>query len=221
MNLKLRHHLSVLNDAATKRVIKQFCNKYRLVYFGFVDSQEDDHQLVRGLTVSTTHIDNHYSVGTYEGYDLMLVQRLNTLTFPGKPDAEYKWLIMEVDTNQHKLPHIFMDGHRHNETFYANMFVKVPQFHNITSHIAQRDPHFASKYKIFALPNQYMQVDAIMLPEITSTILQHFPQFDFEIIEDRVYVYAAANMVTLATLQEMLRAGAWLAASMDAITLPQ
>lgn len=221
MKLKLRHHLSVLNDAATKRVIKQFCNKYHLVYFGHVDSQEDDHQLVRGITVSTSHIDNHYSVGTFEGHDLMIVQRLNTLTFPGKPDAEYKWLIMELDVQQTHLPHIFMDGHRHDETFYANMFVKVPQFHNITSHIAQRDPHFAQKYKTFALPNEYMQVDAVMLPEITTALYQHFPQFDFEIIEDRVYIYAAANVVTLATLQEMLRAGAWLASALNSLRIPQ
>lgn len=220
MKLKLRHHLSVLNDAATKRVIKQFCNKYHLVYFGHVDSQEDDHQLVRGITVSTSHIDNHYSVGTFEGHDLMLVQRLNTLTFPGKQDAEYKWLIMEIDLKQTKLPHIFMDGHRHDETFYANMFVKVPHFHNITSQVQRRDPHFAAKYKVFALPNQYLQVDAVLLPEITTAIYQHFPQFDFEIIEDRVYVYAAAQMTTMTTLQEMLRAGTWLAESLNIINIP-
>lgn len=221
MKLKLRHKLSLLNDASTKRVIRQFGNKYRLVYFGHVDAQEDDHQLVRGITVSTSHTDNHYTVGTYQGHDLMLVHRRNIVTFPGKPDSEYKWLIMEIDLTQNNLPHIFMDGHRHDETFYANMFVKVPQFQNITSHISQRDPHFANKYTVFALPNQYAQVDAVMVPEITTTLHQHFPHFDFEIIDDRLYIYASGNMVTMAVLQDMLRAGAWLAENLNAIKLPQ
>ncbi|HKX73138.1 MAG TPA: hypothetical protein VJM32_03955 [Candidatus Saccharimonadales bacterium] len=220
MKLQLRHRLSLLNDAATKRVIKQFGTKYHLVYFGAVDAQEDDHQLIRGLTVSTSHTDNHYTVGTFEGHDLMLVQRRNVLTFPGKPDIEYKWLIMEIDLNHTKLPHIFMDGHRHDETFYANMFVKVPHFHDATSHVAARDPHIATRYKIFALPNQLHALDAVMIPEITNTLSQHFHQFDFEIIEDRLYIYASGHMVTLAVLQEMLRAGTWLAAALDAVQLP-
>lgn len=220
MKLQLKHRLSLLNDAATKRVIRQFGAKYHLVYFGAVDAQEDDHQLIRGLTVSTSHIDNHYTVGTFEGHDLMLVHRRNVLTFPGKPDTEYKWLIMELDLNHTKLPHIFMDGHRHDETFYANMFVKVPHFHNATQHIAARDPHFASRYKVFALPNQFAALDAVLVPEITTNIAQHFPQFDYEIIEDRLYIYAPGQVVTFAVLQEMLRAGVWLATSLNTIKIP-
>lgn len=220
MGLKLRHRLSVINDAATRRVIKQFATKYHLVYFGRVDSREDEHQLIRGLTVSTSHTDNHYTVGTVEGHDIMLVQRRNTISFPGKPDAEYKWLIMEIETAQNKLPHLFIDGHRHDETFYANMFVKVPAFQDVTGDIAQRDANFARKYHVFGLPNQYARVSAVLTPEVTGAVTQHFHQFDFEIVEDRVYVYAAGHVVTLATLQEMLRAGVWLANTLNAADLP-
>ncbi len=220
MKLALRHHMSVLNDVATKRVVKQFANKYHLVYFGHVDAREDDHQIVRGVTASTNHTDNHYSVGAFDGHDVMLVQRRNILTFPGKQDAEYKWLIMEVDLKRDDLPHIFMDAHHHDETFYANLFVKIPQFQDIRSSLEQRDPTFSAKYKVFALPNQYQKVGAVLVPELTTAIAQHFAQFDFEIIEDRLYVYASAHVVTLAVLQEMLRAGVWLATSLNTLKIP-
>lgn len=220
MKLALRQHLTVLNEAAVKRVVKQFCSKYQLVYFGHVDAHEDDHQLIRGLTASTNHKDSHYAVGTFQGHDIMLVQRRNTITFPGKPDSDYKWLIMQVDLKRDNVPHVFMDAHRHSETFYSNMFLKVPHFEDIHDLFQQRDQHFAARYKVFALPNDYQKIDAVLLPEITNTITQHFSQFDFEIIDDRVYVYASGNMVTLATLQEMLRAGIWLADNLNLLKIP-
>lgn len=220
MKLALRQHLTVLNDAAIKRVVKQFCAKYDLVYFGHVDAREDDHQLIRGITASAGHSDNHYAVGTFQGHDVMLVQRRTALTFPGKPDAEYKWLIMQFDLKRGGVPHIFMDAHRHNETFYANLFLKVPQFEDIHQALQQRDPHFAARYKIFALPHDYQKIDAVLLPQITNAITQHFSQFDFEIIDDRIYIYASGNMVTIAALQEMLRAGVWLADNLNLLKIP-
>ncbi|HSW81729.1 MAG TPA: hypothetical protein VLG40_05030 [Candidatus Saccharimonas sp.] len=217
---KLRAHLSVLNDAATRRTIHQFASKYHLVYFGAVDSREDEHQLVRGVTVSTRHIDNHYSVGTFDGHDIMFVQRRNTLTFPGKPDAEHKWLIMQIDLKRGGMPHLFIEAHRHSETFYANMFIATPQFQDITSSVTTRDPQFAKQFNIFAKPQEYAKVGAVLLPEITQTIAQHFSQFDYEIIDDRVYVYSTANVVTLAILQEMLRVSLWLANTLNLLKIP-
>lgn len=216
----LRQQLSGLNNVATKHVVKQFAAKYHLVYFGRVDAREDDHQLVRGITVSTSHTDNHYTVGTFDGHDVMLVQRRNTLTFPGKPDADYKWFILQVDLKREGLPHIFMDAHRHNETFYANLFITTPQFQDISATLAQRDPGFAARYNVFALPHDYAKINALLMPQITQTILQHFHQFDYEIIDDRVYIYATATVATLALLQEMLRAGTWLADNLNLIKIP-
>ncbi|HET9411662.1 MAG TPA: hypothetical protein VFO38_02345 [Candidatus Saccharimonadales bacterium] len=218
--MNIRKHLTIVNDIATKRVVKQFCTKYHLVYFGHVDAREDDHQLVRGITASTSHTDNHYSVGTFDGHDIMLVQRRNTLTFPGKPDAEYKWLILQVDLKRGDMPHLFIDAHRHDETFYANLFVKIPKFQDIRGLIPLPDATFTSKYKVFALPNQYQQVSGVLVPELTSTIAHHFGQFDFEIIDDRLYVYGSAHVVTFSALQEMLQAGIWVASYLNTLKIP-
>jgi hypothetical protein len=114
-----------------------------------------------------------------------------------------------------------MDAHHRNETFYANMFVKIPHFEDIRQALQQRDPAFAARYTTFALPNDYQKIEAVLIPQITQTISQHFYQFDYEIIEDRLYVYAPAHMITVAQLQEMLRAGMWLADVLDALHMPE
>lgn len=220
MNTQFRKRLSIINDAATKRVVKQFCAKYHLVYFGHVDAREDEHQLVRGVTVSTTHKDDHYSVGTYNGHDLVYVLRRSTLTFPGHESSAYKWLILQVDLKRSGMPHVFIDAKRHDETFYANLFVKVPHFQDVTNTLTQRDPQFAAKYTAIALPNQYERWGAVFIPQITGTITQHFNQFDFEIDDDHVYIYAIPNVVNINLLQEMLQAGVWLADSLDQLKIP-
>jgi hypothetical protein len=217
----VRHKIAAIGDLATKRVIRQFATKYHLVYFGGVDSQEDDHQLVRGVTVSTSHRDNHYTVGTLQGRDIILVQRRNTLKFPGKADSQYKWLIMQLDLGRTNLPHIFIDAHHHDETFYANLFIALPQFQEITNQFAGHDPAFQRHCKVFGFPHEYQAAVATLHTEATKAIGHHFHQFDYEIIDDRLYVYASNGVVTMTVLQEMLRVGLWLADVLDGKKIPE
>ncbi|HSE60784.1 MAG TPA: hypothetical protein VLA88_00655 [Candidatus Saccharimonadales bacterium] len=213
--MAMRHRLSLIGDLATKRVIKQFAAKYHLVYFGAVDAREDEHELVRGVTVSTSHIDNHYTVGTLQGRDITVVHRKNTLTFPGKAPSQYKWLILQLDLARTGLPHIFIDAHHHDETFYANLFIALPQFQNVTAHLFAQDAAFSKHCKAFGFPHDYEAIAAVLQPDVTAAIGHHFHQFDYEIIDDRLYVYASNSVVTMTVLQEMLRVGVWLADFLD------
>src|SRR5687768_5174890 len=114
--------VSKIRHFATKRVVKKFADKLHFVYFGHVGSQ-DDHTMVLGATASTSHSDNFYTVGYFEGHDVILLQRTNTLKFPGKQEVNYKWLIFQFDLKRNDLPHIFIDNQHHDETFFANMAV--------------------------------------------------------------------------------------------------
>ena len=63
----------ITNSRVQRHIIKKFTNKIGLVYFGAVNQHQDDNRLVRGFTVSQSHQDDHYSVGTVEGYNVTLV----------------------------------------------------------------------------------------------------------------------------------------------------
>ena len=204
------HSLRSMGNAATKRTIKQFAHKYQFVYFGHVDPREDDYQLVRGLTTSTTHIDDHYTVGSYNSHDVIVVERQNTLTFPGKPDTSYRWLIMQFDLTHAVLPNVFIDARRHDAVFYANVFMAKSGMQDMTSYFGTISPAFAQKCRLFAAPHQYQEVGRFLQPKIAETIAQHFNGFDYEFFEDRVLVYASNHVVTPTLLDDMLRIGMWL-----------
>lgn len=213
----LRRPLSFVHDITTKHMIKQFVDKFEFVYFGRVDHREDEHQLVRGLTASAEHSDNHYVVGTFRGHDVTLVERQNILHYPGKAPQAYRWLIMQVDLKRGGFPHIFMDAHHHEEVFYANLFVKFGNFEDASRIFGRHDTLFRKHYKVFAPPDMFEEVDETVNPEISAMLAHHFRQFDYEIDDDRLLIYASNTQLSMKLLHEMLRVGVWFADQLNAI----
>jgi len=196
--------LSALHHLATRSVIKQFATKFDLVYFGSVDSRSDEHQLVRGVTAASSHIDNNYTVGTYQGHDLILVERHNTVSHPGLPTVKHHWLILQLDVRRTDLPHMFLDSHN-GDTFHANLNISNPRLRDITSLL----PNLGHT-RVIAPVERLDDIHAIITNDFIAA-MHNFGQFDFEIRDDQVFVYAHHPMVTMPLLTDMLRVGAWLA----------
>jgi hypothetical protein len=216
--MAVRDRIKIIGDLATKRTIKQFATRHHLVYFGHVDPRDDDYELVRGATVSTTHVDNHYTVGSLDGRDVILVERRNKFAFPGKPPVLYKWLIMQFDLRCQNLPHAFIDAHQEDETFYDALFTELPYIQNITHIFGQRDPLFVKHCYLFGFPHQYTAIGQMLTPQITGQLAQNFRQFDYEIQDDRLFVYASKTRPSIAVLQDMATIGLWLAAQLEEAT---
>ena len=212
----LRRPGAFIHDIATKRVMKRFVERFRFVYFGRVDPRSAEHQLVRGLTVSADHVDNHYAVGAFRGHDITLVERYARLRYPGKADQDYRWIIMQVDLKRQGLPHFFVDGHHHEEVFFANMFVKFGNFENANRLFLLHDRMFLRYFKVFAPPDFFDEVADVLRPEVTAMLGHHFRQFDYEIDDDRLLVYASNAAMTPRLLPEMMRVGLWLADHINA-----
>ncbi|HWZ65983.1 MAG TPA: hypothetical protein VNX65_04325 [Patescibacteria group bacterium] len=208
--------INVARDLATKKVIKQLAHKFRFVYFGRVSQEEARYQLLRGATSSIKHSDNHYTVGSFRGYDVTLVERRDELVFPGKTPRDYHWLIMQFDLKRVTLPHIFIEGNHHDEVFFANLLVKHAQLHNANNLFEQTDKFFTQNFKVFIAAHIFSYIHNIITPEITSMIAHHFAQFDYELEEDRLLIYATnPKVITLNLAEEMMRVGIWLAERLD------
>lgn len=200
--------LALVDKFMSQRIMKQFAAKHHFVYFGAVDARNDDHELIRGITASTSHADSHYTVGTFQGHDVMLVERRNKLTFPGKADSSHRWLVLEFDLKRTGLPHIFINTRRHSDTFYANFRLGFAHLHDVTSLTVS-----LGKAGVYARTEALPVLHTLFSPDFVAT-LQSFNNFDYEISDGQVFVYAvsAPNPVVLT---DMLRVGAWLANYLD------
>jgi hypothetical protein len=214
---------SVIQAQLHRRVITQFAEKAGLVYFGYVDQRSDEHRLVRGLTLSANHRDNHYCIGTFEGYDIAFVERRDTIRFPGKTSKTHNWLVMTFDLHATiDLPHIFLGLHSHSATFYAHLFTKFSHLTKIPlESYGAYDKAFLDRYALYTSPDQIQNVSELVNPQLAKPIGDHFGSMTFEIADGSLYLYAEDQRTTQVLLEKMLKYGIWLAQSMDARLMPQ
>ena len=209
--------VAAAKSRAAKKTIAHFADTLGLVYFGYVDQHTDEHELVRGFTLSMDHRDNHYCVGSLNGYDITLVERTDIIKFPDKPSQRYSWLILQIDLRGGDFPHVMFSSVRHPDTYYANFFIKYARFQKLDFHVWQgHDAAFLQNFSIFGVPEDTFDIGKLFSVDTTTAMAHHFGGLEFELTNDKLYVYASNQHVTHALLERMVKNGLWLAGQLDA-----
>lgn len=209
----------VVRTRLTRRAIEQFAEKAGLVYFGDVD-QRDDHRLVRGHTVSATHIDSHYCIGTVHGYDAVLLQRNDVIVGDGsKKEQRCHWLILTIDLHSPvDVPHLYV-GHQNRHHAYDASYRRLsPLAIGITSTYPTQ---FTGNYVVYGQPAHAVGIESVITPDIASVIATHFHGASVEIEDNTVYLYIESPHPREALLEKVLSNGLWLAEQIDSKLLAQ
>ena len=210
----LRHYSPQIRSRGN--LIKHFAKKVGLVYFGSVDQHDDNHALIRGLTVSTTHQDTHYAVGSFNGYDISLVDRFDVISDASHKPSEHSWLILQVSLTSASLPHIFLKPKGHSPESYNKFFTA---FHSVSvvndlldsSHTRE----FHGRYEVYSLASRAAEFETLFSPAITSTIAARFWPHAIEIFEGNLYLYITEHRLQETMLGATLEAATWLASVLD------
>lgn len=202
-----------VSSKAQKRLITDFAEHAGMVYFGYVSQRDDEHHIVRGFTVSTKHVDDHYCIGTYESYDIIFVERSDQL----RSGKKHTWHILEFDLKtHHALPHFFVGSSKPSQHFHELLRTKYHSMHPIAPGATDTYPaSFLSKFSSYATPAHTVAFEQLIPPQDAATIGGHFSGLAFEIIEQSLYVYSDKQPLTNDLLQAMLTNGLWLAQTID------
>lgn len=207
------------NMASRKRrsAIKNFCEKVGLLYFGSVDQHHDDHHIIRGLTASADHQDEHYAVGTCDGYDVRMVNRVDVAEDVAGRLHTHSWLIFEIDLKQKSdIPHVFMGAHDHKNSPYSKLFTTHTSMQPVPlGTFMPYSQDFTSRYSLFALASHFIQVERYFTADVTKVIAAHFWPLSVEVYEGALYIYADNQLVSIRLLETMLKNGLWLAKQLD------
>jgi len=207
----------VSNNRTRRHIVDRFTSKIGMMYFGTVSQHEDEHEMIRGFTVSHSHEDNHYSVGTVGGYDVSLVDRSDSVWNNDGTMSVQNWMIMafKLKTKQN-LPHFFIGARGHIDKPYETFFTTFPNFH--PTHLGTFEDYgadFIGKYALYSRPNMAIMTERLIPPSAARTISGHFWPLSMEQNEHVLYVYSAGQKVTLQLLESILENGLWLAAHID------
>lgn len=201
------------NDRLVKRLMKDFCDTTGLVYFGYVSQRDDEHHIVRGLTVSNNHRDNHYCIGTYEGYDLVVVERTDT----SRTGKEHVWYILEIDLKAKvDIPHVFISSNAKTAGF--NELLKT-KFHAMLPYsVGMVHPYpriFTNEFTVNITHSNAVAAENLITPDIATKMAEHFKGLSVEVFHHSLYIYSEKQTVTKSLLTTMLTNGTWLAEQID------
>lgn len=205
--------MRLLGSSPSKGVIRDFADDAGLVYFGYVSQRSDEHHILRGMTVSTKHHDDHYCIGTYENYDVVFVERSDEL-HSGK---KHVWHIMEFDLKTTSdIPHAFIGSGKHGQGFHELLSTKYPALQPTPP--GQTGPYpssFTTRFSLYVTPAHAVSIEQLVTPTLAATIADHFSGLVIEITDRALYIYSEKPHLSRELLDTMLRNGAWLAAQLD------
>lgn len=198
-------------------VLRSFARKLGLVYFGAVDQHQDDHAVIRGLTVSTTHRDDHYAVGAFDGYDVSIVDRFDIIVEPDGTSSEHSWVIMQLDLHTDQaLPHLFLHPLGHAERAYAKFFKAHATLRSINSLFnGLHSPEFHNRYEVYASSTHAIEIEQLLHENVTKTIAARLWPHAIEIFEGKLFVYTTEQVLNETLLETCLESALWLARVLD------
>jgi hypothetical protein len=199
-------------DKATKRIVRNFAESAGLVYFGYVSQQSDEHHIVRGLTVSTRHVDDHYCIGTSEEYDVVFVERTDTVH-----GRRHVWHIMEFDLKTATdLPHVFIGSGKHGQGFHELISTKYAGWQAVKLGATAAYPAaFNDAFTVYLPPAKTIEFEMILPPAAADMFGTYFKGLVVEVTEQALYLYSERPHVSQELLQTMLTNGLWLARTID------
>jgi hypothetical protein len=205
-----------LQQRSTKHIFMRTGEALGFVYFGNVSQHDDEHTLIRGHTLSSSHRDKHYMVGSLYGYDMAFVERNDTIVHPNKPKSSHSWTILQIDLHSSaEIPHIYIGLKEHNETFRARFATTFPTLHDMTDEIYPTSPVHSDRYGVYVRPADVVDTRKLIDEQTWAQIVHHFGHLTIELVDSQLYIYSEHRRITKALLETMIKNGVWLARHID------
>lgn len=205
-----------INNRKLKRIFTKFTSKVGLVYFGFVDQHHDEHKVIRGLTVSSTHIDDHYSVGSVGGYNISIVNRSDSVWYSNKISHFNNWLIMSFDLHSKiPIPHLFIGAKNRDLRPFAALFSTFPNMKELEFDNNKYGQEFTNRFNIYGRPGKSFEIQQVITENMSKIIGAHLWPFSAEQHNNVLYLYSSGDKVTISLLESMIENGIWLSSQLD------
>lgn len=200
-------------------VLKKFSETIGLVHFGTVHQHDDEYEAIRGFTASLTHKDTHYAVGTYNGFNVRLVNRFDVIRIAGNPNHQQFWSIIEIELPPNQLPHMFFVPTGHEAGEYGRLFATQPHMQPLNSMIfTNKSPEFHGRFQILASATHIHKVESIFSSPIILGVASRFWPHGIEIEKGKLLIYITQHRLTKTVLETTLASGLWLAETIEQIS---
>lgn len=197
--------------------LRKFCEGIGLVNFGMVNQHDDEYDGIKGFTASITHRDTHYAVGTYNGYNLKLVNRFDVISMARKNHQQF-WTIIEIELENLGTPHMFFVPTGREGGEYGRLHDVRPNMQPLNSTVMRNhSPEFHGRFQIYARTTNSHVVENIFSSPVILGIANRFWPHGIEIERGKLLIYVTQHPLSKKVLETAVTSGLWLAETLDDI----
>ena len=195
-------------------VIRRVAKHLGLVYFGALN-HDDEHEVIRGITVSISHRDSHYVIGSFDGYDVSIVDRDDTVMSAGIA-RHHRWAIIQVALKHTPLASDIVLLPHDNAHYYTHAFAGLRHLQPVDALVAESySAEFLRRYKIMAPSHQAVEVNRIITPPLADLAGIKLWPHAVELKEKKLLVYITEDRLNETVLRVAIESALWLADSLD------
>jgi hypothetical protein len=195
-------------------VIKRVATLLGLVYFGSLD-HNDEHEVIRGVTVSTSHRDTHSVIGSYDGYDVSIVDRDDIIKHDTMA-AHRRWAIIQVRLKHTPIAGAIMLLPHDTRHHYAHAFSGLRHMQPIDGLVdVPYSQEFLRRYSLLAPSHQAPDVNHLMTPALADLAALKLWPHAVELKDTTLLVYITEDRLSETVLRVAIESALWLADSLD------
>lgn len=203
------------------RALRKLSSTMGFVYFGTVDQHTDDFPTIRGFTASLSHHDAHFAVGTYDDYDIRMVDRFDVIAIPGVKQHRQFWTIIEITLESSDLPHVVFVPTGREGGEYAQLFATQPHLQPLNTMLGvhTHSPEFHGRYQILARPSHSAEVEQLFDSPTIANLGARFWPHGIEVHGNKAFIYLTQPRLNAQALEVTLTSTLWLAGVIDSTPL--
>lgn len=195
-------------------VIRSVARKLGLVYFGSL-GRDDEHEVIRGMTVSISHKDSHYAIGAFDGYDISLVDR-DDMVKEAESIVHRRWTIIQVVLKHRPAVHEVILLPHDSASHYAQAFSGLRHIQPVDALVDEPySAEFLRRYSIMAPSHQALEVNRIVTPALADLAALKLWPHTVELKEEKLLVYITEDRLSETVLRVAVESALWLADSLD------
>lgn len=203
------------NQVARRRssILKHIASHYGFISFGRVDQFSDEHHVVRGISASSHHDDVNYLVGSYDGQDIILVDRIDFHAEQKKPVLK-RWLIAEVPLpHPTDIPHFYLVPKHHEHGLTASL--SLDRSIETVSFPPTYSSEFAQRYSVLVTPGKTLELFSFLTPRLTQLVSVHFWPLFIEVSHNTLYVYSSHHSLSYHEVEVLIKNSTWFAQALS------
>lgn len=198
------------------RALRRVAKAFDMVAFGTIH-RDDDVTPIHGFTASTTHIDQHFTVGQFDGYQVRFVDRFDTIRLGTTKHHAQTWCIIEISLESKGLPHVCLIPTGNNAQEYQKLFSTHTHLQPLNATLLrQHSTEVHGRFQILGPTSRMNDIERLLTSPLVMGIATKFWPHGVEIKNDTLYVYVTDHRLSVTVVSSALSSALWLAQSLDA-----